>query len=751
MGAALVLSVVLAAIHSPLTPLPGVLTILLIPGAAVMSILGTRPAKIEGRVVLAVCLSMLAIMVVGGAASLLGPHVGIAQPLDTGTQSVIWVLIAIGVLGAGALQHRDPATWIFEGTRTPSAVGIVSSSVLVLISILGVAELNRTGNVHLAVIGTVLDVGVLLAGIAGGWRRDSQWPLSTLLFGASLALLLSTSLRGGHLYGSDVQREFGVAWSTIGAGVWRVPADHDPYASMLSLTVLPAILHSVTKLRLLAFFELVVPAILALLPVAVFNSVRSVPRWVTSGRASPRPGLALAVVTGIIVSSVAFSADLVSITRQAMATTMLAALVMVLFDRSMTKRSSQVVIGLLIIAISFTHYTTSYLLAAILVCAWLVGVFWERGRFVVPRAEIERHRKSVHSRRVLNGTLVVLAVAAAFGWNLGVTRNSALSAPSGAVATKGVGVAASTNKLLLPPHQLEQLLVGELRQSAKYIVPVPGSAAVHLDAATAPATAGIAPSLAGFSNDINFLVTEGIWLILGIALLYGIFRLAWRRSYAYTSDLVGLGVTGLIFGLLLRSSGTLASFYDPERAAIITAILLATPATMLIEDLVSRRTFTVKLKEAWWTRITFGVTFLYVALLVVEATGLSALLVGGEAPGSLSATDVNVDDFAVSTPEVATATWLSEHIKYPNIVQADYHGGLVLLSQPGSYDLVNEIVPPGVDRSAYIYLSQFNLRDGISQADTNSGDSWTLYRSTVQFFNQHFYVVYSTGVTRVYH
>jgi uncharacterized membrane protein len=751
LGAALVSSVALGAAHSPLTPLPGVVTILLIPGATVMSMLRTRPAKVEGRAVLAVVFSMMVVMVVGGVASLFGPYFGIAQPLDTGTQSVIWVAIALGILAASAANRRDPVTWIFQGTHAPSVPGLLTSGLLVLISILGVAELNHTGDVHLATFGTVLDTVVLLVGIVGGWKRDSKWPLSTLLYGASLALLLSSSLRGAHLYGSDVQTEFSVAWTTIHAGIWHVPANHDPYASMLSLTVLPAILHSVTKLRLLAFFELVVPAILALLPVAIFASARSVPRWVTNGRASPRPGLAFAIVTGIIVSSVAFSSDLVTITRQAMATTMLAALVMVLLDRSMSKRPSQVVIGLLIVAISFTHYTTSYLLAAVLLGAWFVSLLWERGWLLVHKEDIERHRKSVHSRRILNGTLVILSLVAAFGWNLGITRNSALTAPSGAVAKNGIGIGAATVSGDLPPSQLERLLVSELRKTAKYIVPVPGSGAVRLTPAVVPTTKGIIPSFASLWTRINFEATEGLWVILGLALLYGIFRLGRRRSYAYSSDLIGLGVTGLLLGALLRFSGTLSGFYDPERAAIITAILLAAPATMLLDDLVSRSTFTTTSKEAWFNRISLGVIAVYVAILVIGATGLGELVVGGEAPGSLSASDAIVANFAVSTPELATATWLRNKVTYPNIVQADLHGQLVLLSEPGSYDLVDEIVPPEVDKQSYVYLSQENLADRFSQADADSGGFSTTYRSNVQFFDEHFYVVYSTGATRVYH
>ena len=145
--------------------------------------------------------------------------------------------------------------------------------------------------------------------------------------------------------------------------------------------------------------------LLALLPLAVFSTIRGVPRWITSGRTTPRPGLALAVVVALIVSSVAFESELTGITRQAMALTIMAALVMVLFDRNISKRHAQIVIGLLIVAISFTHYTTSYFMAAILLCAWLVSLMWSRGLLGTPRGKIERHRRDMRSRNIINGTL----------------------------------------------------------------------------------------------------------------------------------------------------------------------------------------------------------------------------------------------------------------------------------------------------------------------------------------------------------
>ncbi|MGC1237410.1 MAG: hypothetical protein WA860_01320 [Acidimicrobiales bacterium] len=747
---ALVTSIVLSFLHSPIAPLPGVISLFLLPGATVLAILKTRPANTAGRLVLAVCLSMMVIMVEGGVVSLLGPHIGIAHPLNVIPQSVIWILLALVILVIGAMKRRDPAKWILEGVRSDQILVLLGCGLLVVISILGVAQLNHSGNAHLAVVGTVLDVVALLAAVVGGWKRSSRWPLSSILYAASLALLVSTSLRGGHLYGWDIQQEFGNALLTARAGVWVIPADHDPYASMLSLTVLPVVLHSVAKLRLLAFFQLVIPAILALLPVAVFSTVRRVPRWITSGRLVPRPGLALAVVVGLIVSSVAFSSELVSITRQAMAMTMLTALVMVLFDRTVSKRSAQIVVCLLIVTISFTHYTTSYLLAGIFLCAWVVSLLWSKGWLGTPRAKIEQHRYHARSRKIINGALVCVALGSALGWNLAITRNSALSAPSSAVAASGVGIGGSTLSAILPPREFEKILTEELQKTDSFLVPVPHANAVHLKAATLPSSPGVVPSLVKLWNKVSYYVVESLWIVLGLSLLYGLLRLSRRRSYEYSADLVGLAVTGLLIGAFLRFSGTLASFYNPERAAILTAILLAAPATLFLEDVVTRfATVARKYPRTAW--IASGVGVAYIVVLVIGATGLGSLFFGGPAPGSLSAGDVNVQEFAVSTPELATAVWLSQHVRYPSIVQTDLYGQLVMLSEPGDVDPIAEIVPPDVDQQAYIYLSTVNLDDGITQASADNLAFVSAYRSTLPFFNHNFYVVYSSGVTRVYH
>ena len=742
---ALVLSAWLTASHSPLRPLPGVITMLLIPGAWVMNVLHCRPSSTSGRLALAVSLSMMVIMVVGFVASVVGPHLGVARPLDSQPEVFIWLSLGALLLVHATKANLDPVASLLEDLRPPHLYVFLASGMLGVISILGVAQLNHSANDHLAIFSTCLDVAVLIAGIVGGWNRWSRWPLSTLLYSASLALMLSISLRGGHLYGWDIQKEFGVASETIRAGRWVPPANRDAYPSMLSLTVLPAILSSLVKLRLLAFFQLLIPAILALLPVAVFNSIRSVPRYITAARLAPRPGLAFAVVAALIVSSEAFSSELVSITRQAMALTILTVLVMVLFDRTMAIRQSRIIIGLLIVEISFTHYTTSYLLAGIMCVAWTVSLLWSRvsmGRLSVRQPKF---RNVLSPQRGLSAALVVLAVVAAFGWNYGVTRNDALNGATSALISKGAGfVATATGTTSISAMQLERILVSELRRSASYLHPVPGSASVPLVPVTTPGGQTSTSILLRMWNASNFLLQESLWLLAGGAMLLAVTYLVRRRANFLSPDIVGFTVAVLLMGAFLRFSGTLASFYSPSRAAIFVAIFVAAPVTMFLDDLVT-------LLSDRWKKVSLAVGAIAVGVMSVWATGLGAVIFGETPPGSLTAQGENVQDFTVSSSELATATWIRDNVPANGIVQADEFGQLVLTSVPAKYDLIDEIVPPGVGRGAYIYLSKANLVNNVSSFNASGGTLSSSYRSTVSFFNENFNVVYSTGETRVYH
>jgi uncharacterized membrane protein len=178
---------------------------------------------------------------------------------------------------------------------------------------------------------------------------------------------------------------------------------------------------------------------------------------------------------------------------------------------------------------------------------------------------------------------------------------------------------------------------------------------------------------------------------------------------------------------------------------------LAAPVTLFLDDLAGLSREVKALRHRWVTQTAPVVGIAFLTVLVLASTGLEALIVGGDPPGNLVAKGLNVQNFTVSTPELATAVWLRKNVSAPGVVQSDLYGHLVLLSEPGSYNLLDEIVPPGVDMGSYIYLSTVNVSDDISQVSAENGNILSIYRSNLGFFNQNFFVVYSTGATRVYH
>jgi hypothetical protein len=296
----------------------------------------------------------------------------------------------------------------------------------------------------------------------------------------------------------------------------------------------------------------------------------------------------------------------------------------------------------------------------------------------------------------------------------------------------------------VPAPLLEKILENELRVSASYLNPVWGSASIALETAPVAGTRQSNAVLSKLWNALNFVVAESLWLLAGVAILFGLVRLGRRNVIHYSADVVGFTVAGLLMGAFLRFSGTLANFYSPSRAAIFVAIFVAAPVTMLLDEVVT-------LLNDRLGKVSLIAGVFVVGASSVWATGLGTLIFGGYPPGSLTANGVNAQDFTVSSSELATAVWIKGNVPARGIVQSDEYGQLVLTSVPGNYDLIDEIVPAEVDRGSYVYLSTPDLVNGITTVTSVDGTLYSTFKTTLSFFNQNFNVVYSTGTTRVYH
>ena len=732
---AMLLVPVSASVSLPLASVIVGATILLLPGSIVMALCGVRPASTPARIILALALSLGIVMAVGGAFSLIGPHVGIINPLGRVAQWGLWSVLLASGIAACWKKSCEPLVVVFEGVTPRQVLALLIAGVPVILAALGAAILNNKSGNTLATFSIIVAIVILLVGIVGGWSRKSNLPLATMMYSATLSILYATSLRGAHLFGWDIQQEYGIASITLRHGAWIIPSNHDPYASMLSLTALPSELHALAGISLLTFFRVIIPAMLALVPVGIYTMLTSTPRWIEEKNLDVRKGVAFGVATLLIIASQVFPVELPSITRQVMGLVLLVALLIVLFSRDVSVAKAALTGCALMGAESFTHYSTAYLMSGVLFIAWLAGqgIFWLQNRYsdTLPRTR--------SPKMAVGLGLVIATFAAAFIWNVGITRNDALSQPSGAVTNSGLALQAGSGTHVIPAIEYQSLLTAQIHTYDKWLVPFSGSPSINLSNAQAPTLNGLAPHLHGVMS-LGGIIGHDLVILLEVLGVVWAGLVLLRRKRFVNVDMFALGVAGLALGAVMRFSGTVAVFYNPERAALVTAMLTAFPITLLINRI-----------SDLFSKTTLMVLVLLSGLLLIISSGLNAVVVGGSPPSSLSNLGENYERFVVSSSEFGTAGWMQSHLGQKSLVQTDRYGQLVLLSAPGAYNVFPEIVPSEIDHRAFIYISSTNLDDGRARGGLENGHDLSVYKSPIDFINSHFSVIYSTGETRVYH
>ena len=725
---------------------------LLLPGAWLMDLLGVKPKRLAARLSVAVSFSMVALMVVGWISSLTVYVDGQWRPLDNAAQVPLWASLALVMVGTSARRHRDPAADLLRGLNSYGALALIASSSMVLLAALGAARLNTLGSPTLAIVSAVVAIAALVIPIAVGWRKSSRvcyllmnkagasgWrgstraPFVALLFSSTLALLLGTALRGQRLYGWDIQHEYGVALQTAARGAWLAPTNHDAYSSMLSLTVLPTMLHNLTGISLFDFFRFVTPVLLALVPVSLYVFMLDVPRWIAADFLKVRPGVPLAMVTIFIVSLPAFENELIALSRQCMGSLLMVGAIGLLVERTIPANRAYRAVAVLLVALAFTHYSTAYIVGFCLIIAAVVAEVFRRRTAARDSLGLVKARENRRGR-MTTWALALVVNAAAVVWNVVYTRNNSLAAPSVGVSTKGLSLKANTIAGSMTPLKYQKFVYFQIHQE-KWFHPDALKHMMKLVPAAAPTVHGVFPGLASVADRYNFSVHEGLLIltVLGAALL------AWRALRSpnfFNVDLLGLASGAILFGAALRFSGTLSVFFNPPRAEFLAALITTIPVTLLVGRLANRV-----------PGLILAATLLVSGSVMFFGTGLSVLEFGGNGATALSAQGANNDQFITTSQGYAAAVWLQQNTTSQSFVESDRYGQLVLGEAPALYSLDPNIVPGGIDYKSFIYVSQTNI---LGRASGGVLGLVTTYQFPLAYLDANFYTVFSTGATRVY-
>lgn len=699
---------------------------LTMPGVLLLRALRVPGSTVASFPVYVPCASIVVLYGTGLAVNMTGPVIGIAEPLRTWPMLAALELVCLILLAVSATAPPDVAIpWRDLALTRRTALPLV----LPLVAAAGAIRLNTGHSNGVALIALCGCVIMTVALFAYAPRVSTSLP-AVGLYAVGLAMQWSFSLRGASVYGFDISNEYYILQHVSAAGVWH-PSDN-AYAAMLSTTILPSELHAITGVSDLMIFKLVYPMLSALFPVAVFYIGRRIlsSRWAFAAGA-------------LIITQSGFGQELPAIARQEIALVFFTALMAAALATSLPRRRQLPMVILFGLAMVVSHYTTTYvtvtLVGLALVLQWLTS--W-----------IRRTRVSA----AMITALLVSALGAAF-WYGPVTHSSS-NVVQLAQATQSQGLDLLPNRSQaggliaayldgntvtpITPEQYERDVRAEYERDKPFVHPLPdaGNPAYALRASTTPTPPVKLPAVYNAFSVANVLAQQLIYLLGAVGAMMLVFG---RAVPAVGRQLGLLTAATLVFLIAIRFSGTLASFYNAERALVQAMAFLDISIFWCTQVLADRRRL----------RLSSAVSVAGAALIVVifaASNGLVGAILGGGTATNLANSGSDYEEFYITPEELSSAAWLGGQVRPGELVYTDNYGQLPLVTVTRiSSGLLFDVTPETLSNHAWVYASRTNVIDG--QAHVSFNDNSVTYVYPTNFLNSNYNLVYTNGSSEVYH
>jgi uncharacterized membrane protein len=673
------------------------------------------------------CASLAILFAAGLATDLVGPLLGVDVPLRT--LPLLVTLEAFGLALAAAATAAQAAAVVRWSEIRPRVLRAWPLS-LPIVAAAGADVLTSGGGPAVAIAGCALVGVVLVAGLAVAPRLSTP-QLGMILYGASLAAVWSYTLRGHFVNGFDISTEYHVAASTYANGIWRAAHPGDAYGAMLSLTVLPSMLHAISGATTLTLLKVVYPVLFAAFPAGVFLVARRV----------LAPRFAYLAAAFIAVQSYFFQ-QLPQIARQEIGLLIFLGLFAAILDRMIGRRARVGLIVALAASMVVSHYSTTYLAIGAFALAVVLQVILSRFRRV-PAVSVP--------------LLAALLAAAAAGavWYFPVTHSSAnLGNFTTSVSRNGFDLLPNArpgesivNAYLngnapqrASASSYERLAVREYKRAHPLIHPLreSGHPRYSLRDASSPGAVVTAPAAHDAIGLATLLSSQGANLLAIIGALALVFR---RRGDAI---LRGIGVVALATLAMLaaiRLSGTAADAYNQERAFLQTMVPLGIAMAWFVAAVANR--------GRRGAAIAVALAGCALAFIYLSTSGMQGVVTGGGTSFNLASSGEDYQRFYVSSRELASATWLAGAPRNA-VVYTDRYGQLRYLAATGrSKGLFLDPLPQTLDRHAWVYASRANTVQRLGRGQI--GSRYATYRWPGPFLGRYFDTVYSNGNSKVYH
>ena len=229
---------------------------------------------------------------------------------------------------------------------------------------------------------------------------SSDSSLLLVIWCVSLSLLLSSVLVSNNLTGYDIHDEYFMSTQVLKTGKWDI-AGTDMYNSVISITLLPAMLALLSGLSDLVIHKLLLPFVYSLMPVVLYKVYRGI---------LTQRGAFFSIF--LFMSFSTFYDEMIQLGRQIVGELLLALLILIMLSPRLNRdRSGVLLVILLTIGLVTAHYSLAYLFMIFLAFS-----------FVVSRV--------FRTATLVTGIVFVATIVIGFGWYAYIAGGVALAAAS---------------------------------------------------------------------------------------------------------------------------------------------------------------------------------------------------------------------------------------------------------------------------------------------------------------------------------
>lgn len=712
-----------------------------IPGLLIMLMLKIRKIGFWEYLVYTIGLSIAFLMFGGLFINYSLPLVGIGKPL-----SLIPILISLNafLLVFWIIAYKRNNKILFE-IRLPkldwlNKIFFITPVIFPLLSILGVIILNNGGPNYFTML--------LLGGIAiyvffivlfRKKLNENIYPWAILML--SISLLLMYSLRSWHILGWDIHQEYLVFTLTNSAKYWSQYASGSTYNSCISITILPTIFASFTKINNEYIYKLIFPILFSIVPLMIYLSAK---KFLSEGYAF--------LTSFFFISQPWFIAQMPALARQEIAFIFLALILLLIFNHELNesiKAFLYIIIGMSII---LSHYSTTYLWLATMV------IFYILGRLL--KIIFLKNLKLFFSFKY-----ILLMILVTFLWqyqlnvppnNLGGVLSTTIYDISNIFSEDSI--TSGFNRLTFKNLNINNdqnvsnnylTMTREYKNRALILYPE-STYRDYSPCAVFPEKLKSQVPIEISIDVFNLLKVIKLFLIIILPII-GIFHLFKKHFYKKNKNRDISNLKNSIGNYILISISTLP----------LIVLFLFLPSVqneynltrMYLQGLLSFSFLTVLggcylLYKLRLNKISYFILGLTLILFFLLSTGLVSQLIGGSPVLTLNNFGEEYDNCYTTQLEVKSAEWLANKREGNSMIYADTLARLRLTSYAYIIDCTLDILPSTIDTRSYVYLSQTNVKKGKVYKGYNVG--LLVYDTPIEFLNSNKNLIYNNGGSEVF-